>query len=451
MHELDTVVVGAGIAGLTAAREINRAGGSVVVLEARDRVGGRTTGHQLRDGFTVEMGGQWVAPTQTAVLDLIGQLDLETFPTYDDGESVTRYRGELRRHGADDQSLGLPGSGMEEVARLQEQLEELAERVPLDAPWAATEATELDRQTFDSWLTANTDDDVARAFFRFITAGLFSAEAHEMSLLHFLFYIHSGGGIDTMVATSGGGQEMRVVGGSQRISERIAAELGDAVRLRTRVEAIGQDGDGVRVVHDGGNVEAGTAIVALPPTLAGRLRYSPPLPASRDAVTQQMPMGSVVKVQVAYDSPFWRAEGLNGQALDFDDELSLTYDNSPPDVSSGVLLGFYEGSHARSVAALTPDERRELTLETLARLFGPEARTPVEYVEQDWMAEEFTRGCYGGRLGAGVWTEYGRALAAPVGRIHWAGAETGDVWNGYMDGAVRSGRRAAAEVLSRAG
>jgi monoamine oxidase len=293
---------------------------------------------------------------------------------------------------------------MEEVARLQELLERLAAGVPLDAPWAASDATELDRQTFDSWLTANTDDDVARAFFRFITAGLFSAEAHEMSLLRFLFYIHSGGGIDTMVATSGDGQEMRLVSGSQRISEAIAGELGDDVRLQTRVDAIRQNRDGVRVVSDDGHVDAGAAIVALPPTLAGRLRYSPPLPASRDAVTQQVPMGSVIKVQVAYDAPFWHAEGLNGQALDFDDELSLAYDNSPPDASSGVLLGFYEGSHARSVATLTTDERRALTLEIRAGLFGAEARTPVEYVEQDWMPEAFTRGCYGDRVGAGVWT-----------------------------------------------
>jgi len=443
---VDIAVVGAGTAGLSAAREISRAGRSVLVLEARDRVGGRTTGHRLRNGFTVEMGGQWIGRTQTEVLELARELGLETFPSYDTGAHLTRYRGSLTRY--EDDSFGLPETGMAEVGRLQAELEGLAATIPLPAPWTAASADELDRQTFDSWLTATSDDQVALAFYRFLSAGLFSAEAREMSLLHFLFYIRSGGGIDTMVATSGGAQEMRIVGGSHRIGERLAEELGDAVHLGRPVHAIAQHDDGVTVMHEGGAVTARHAIVTLPPALAGRLRYSPPLPSTRDALTQQMPMGSVIKIQVVYDAPFWREDGLSGSAISFDDELSITFDNSPPDASCGIMLGFFEGAHARSVAALPTEARRELAIGTLTALFGPKAAEVVEYVERDWMAEEYTRGCYGGRLGAGVWTQYGHALTLPVGRIHWAGAETSDVWNGYMDGAVRSGRRAAGEVLA---
>jgi monoamine oxidase len=214
------------------------------------------------------------------------------------------------------------------------------------------------------------------------------------------------------------------------------------------VDGVVQDGHHVLVMHEGGSLEAAQAIITLPPALAGRLRYSPPLPAVRDALTQQLPMGSVIKVQAAYRSPFWRADGLSGQALDFDDALSVVFDNSPPDGSSGVLLGFFEAAHARAVARLEPAARRAQVIETLVRLFGPLAAYPIEYVERDWTAEQYTRGCYGGHLGAGAWTAYGRALTAPVERIHWAGAETADVWNGYMDGAVRSGNRAAAEVLA---
>lgn len=446
MNMVDVVVVGAGLAGLSAARDVSRAGKSVSVLEARDRVGGRTSGHTLQNGATVEMGGQWVGPSQAAVLELIAELGLETFPTYADGEDLTIYRGDLTRHGPE--SFGLPEAGTAEVGRVLEELERLAADIPLAAPWEAPEAAELDRHTVDSWLTAATDDEVARAFVRFLSRGLFSAEAHEMSLLHFLFYIRSGGGIETMVATRDGAQDSRIVGGSQRIAERLAEELGDAVTLTSPVRSVVQDDAGVSLVHDGSELRARQAIVALPPALAGRLDYSPPLPSSRDALTQQLPMGSVIKVQAAYETPFWREDGLSGTAFSLDDELSIAYDNSPPDASCGVLGGFIEAAHARHAAALEPDERRAMVVETLTRLFGPRAAEPTEYVERDWMAEPYTRGCYGGRLGAGVWTAYGRSLTKPVGRIHWAGAETSDVWNGYMDGAIRSGRRAAAEALA---
>jgi monoamine oxidase len=221
------------------------------------------------------------------------------------------------------------------------------------------------------------------------------------------------------------------------------------VRLGVPVTVIRQDdGGGVEITHDGGVVEASRVLVAIPPTLAGRIRYSPALPPLRDQLTQQVPMGYVIKVQIAYPEPFWRAEGLSGSVFSFDDEVSAIFDNSPPDLSCGVLLGLLEGSHARRAGKLPPEERKEMILSVFARFFGPRAANPDEYVERDWAAEEWSRGCYGGRFGTGVWTGYGEALREPVGRIHWAGTETAEVWNGYMDGAVRSGERAACEVLT---
>ena len=190
-------------------------------------------------------------------------------------------------------------------------------------------------------------------------------------------------------------------------------------------------------------------IVSIPPTLAGRIRYEPPLPALRDALTQQIPAGSVIKVQVGYETPFWREKGLSGFALSLDHEFSVVFDNSPPDASCGVLVGFFEGAHARRAGQLTPTLRRDLVVNTLVQNFGSGAAKPFDILELDWTAEPFTRGCYGGRLGAGVWTQYGPALSEPVGRIHWAGAETSSVWNGYMEGAIRSGQRAAAEIIQR--
>jgi monoamine oxidase len=447
---IDVVVIGAGLAGLTAAREIAAAGRSLRVLEARDRVAGRTVGHTLENGFTVEMGGQWVGPTQTEVLRLIAELGLETYPTFGTGATVGVAGGVVTRTG---NTLGLPDETLLEVARVQEQLEEMASAVPLPEPWATPGAHELDRQTLHTWLSGATSDDTALDFYRVITAAVFAAETSELSLLHFLFYLRSNDMFDNLLGTRGGAQDRRVVGGTHLISERMADDLrqdlgDDSIQLGTPVHGIRQDDHGVTVSFAGGEVSGRYAIVTLPPALAGRLRYDPPLPALRDGLTQQVPMGSVIKVQAVYGNPFWRDDGLNGQVVSFDDPLSITFDNSPPDASCGILVGFFEGASARWAGALPPRERQQVALECLAKYFGPKSAEPTEYIDLDWAAEEFTRGCYGGRLGTGVWTQYGPALAQPVGRIHWAGAETAEVFNGYMDGAVRSGRRAAADVLA---
>ncbi|MEU2236077.1 flavin monoamine oxidase family protein [Streptomyces vietnamensis] len=444
---VDVVVVGAGLAGLTAARAVRAAGRSVMVLEARDRVAGRNLGHHLSNGTAVELGGQWIGRTQTEALKLVSELGLETFLTYDDGAAVTLYNGKRTQYA--DETFGLSYESAVEVGRLQQELEGLADQVSLSSPWSSPAAAELDRQTVDAWLRAHTDNAEALAFWGAIIPAVFSAEPAEMSLLHFLFYIKSGGMIDNLVSTTGGAQELRVVGGTHQMSERLADQLGDAVRVNAPVRQISHDDNGVQVDYEGGRITAQRVIVAIPPTLAGRLVYKPALPASRDGLTQQIPMGSVIKVQVAYPTPFWRDAGLSGFGFSLDDELSVTMDNSPPDGSCGVVVGFFEGAHARSAARLSLEERRAAAVATLVKMFGPEAQNPIEYVEQDWMEEEYTRGCYGGRLGAGVWTQYGAALAEPVGRIHWAGAETSEVWNGYMDGAIRSGHRAAAEALAQ--
>ena len=240
-----------------------------------------------------------------------------------------------------------------------------------------------------------------------------------------------------------------MVGGSWLVSEAMAADLGDRVRLGEQVRRITQSDTGVRVeTRSRASYDADQVLVTLPPTLAGRLEYDPPLPSWRDQLTQRMPAGSVIKCHAVYDEPFWRADGLNGQGVSDVGPVKITFDNSPPSGSPGVLLGFIEGRNAREAARLSEAERRRLVVGCFVRYFGARAAHPVQYLERDWMAEEFTRGCYGAHFTPGVWTSYGEAWRAPVGRIHWAGAECAPEWNGYMEGAARSGEATADEVLA---
>jgi monoamine oxidase len=418
----------------------------VAVLEARERVGGRVFDHQLADGTTIELGGQWVGPTQDRVLALAGELGIELFPTFEDGQHLLGRGGVVVRWQGE--GFGLDDTEQNDVSETQARLEKLAEKVDLDAPWRTPDAAVLDGQTLETWLAAQASTEIGLRFWDILVRALIGAETTQVSLLHFLFYLKSGGMLDRLVDTSGGAQESRIVGGAQRLALILAERLGDVVRLGYPVGAISDDGGSVRLEHAHGSITAQRAIVAMPPALAGRIRHSPPLPPDRDLLTQQMPMGSVIKVAAVYSRPFWRDDGLSGFLVSFEDDFSVVFDNSPEDARCGVLLGFLEGEAASRCGILPRGERRRLALDTFARFFGPAAKEPIEVVECDWASEEWTRGAYSGRFLPGGWTQCGPALRRPVGRVHFAGTETAQLWNGYMDGAVRSGERAAAEVVS---
>jgi monoamine oxidase len=288
----------------------------------------------------------------------------------------------------------------------------------------------------------------ARQLLTMALEGVWAVDPADPSLLHVLFYIRSAGSLEALLDTEGGAQQDRFVGGSQLLALRLAEQLGDRVVLDAPVRSIAHDDEGVTVHAPGRQVRARRAVVAIPPPLAGRIAYAPGLGEQRDGLTQRMAMGSVVKCHVVYAEPFWRARGLSGQATSSTGPVKVVFDNSPPGGSPGVLLGFFEGREARAAARMPQAERREAVLGVLRRLFGPQAASPEHYVDRAWASEEFSGGCYGGYLPPGTWTDYGPALRRPAGRLHWAGAETATIWNGYMDGAVRSGEAAAAAIVS---
>jgi monoamine oxidase len=446
-RDTDVVVVGAGLAGLAAARELAAAAREVLVLEARDRVGGRTLNEQIGDGKVVEIGAQWVGPTQDRVLALISELGLETFPTYVKGTNVFERGGRLGKYKGTIPKVN--PIGLAEVGLLLKRLNRMASEVPPEAPWRAAKAPDWDSQTFASWMRRNVRTRVARDILRLAIIGVWAAEPRDVSLLHVLFYIRSAGSIEILTDAEGGAQQDRVVGGTQLISLRMADQLGQGVvELSTPVRAIEHGSEGVIVGSDRLSVRAKAAIVAVPPTLAGRIAYDPPLTHLRDGLSQRMSQGSVVKCMAVYERPFWRERGLSGAVTSVTGPVSVGFDNSPPDGSPGVLLGFLEGRAAREAMDLSRDERRGLVAECFGRFFGPEAADPVDYVDKAWGADEWSRGCYGGFMPPGAWLDHGPALREPIGPIHWAGAETATVWNGYMDGAVGSGQDAARAALA---
>lgn len=450
MTDTQVLVIGAGLSGLAAARTLHRTGAEVTVLEARSRVGGRTEGGSTADGTPVELGGQWLGPTQTRMYALVQELGLETFPTYNTGQHVVQLGGKRTRMAS--KRGAVPKLNPFVLADLFQGLtrfKRLADKVPLDQPWTAPGAKALDNQTFETWILRNLRTPTARDYFRVATEAVFSAESGNLSALHALFYAHSGTDLEGLLSTDRGAQQDRVVGGAIRISETMAAELGDRVHLDSPVRGIEQDKGRVTVTTRGGEAfGADRVIVTLPPTLAGRLEYRPMLPSWRDQLTQRLPAGSVIKLYAVYPEPFWRAQGLTGQAASDQGPIKITFDNSPPNGTPGVLMGFMEANDGRAAARLSLEERRAAAVDCFVRYFGSRAGGPIEYIERDWMAEEFSRGCYGAHFTPGVWSDYGPALTEPVGLIHWAGAECSSVWNGYMEGAVRSGEQTAHEVLA---
>ncbi len=452
----EVVVVGGGFAGLTAARQLHKAKKSVIVLEARDRVGGRVWNHDLGGGHVSERGGTFIGPTQDHVAALANQLGVATFPTYDTGDDVYVAGGSRMTYSdtgptgtAPPDPLVLP-----ELTLVVSQLDQMSTTVPVDAPWTAKNATQWDSETLQTYINQNSFSQRFRDLVPLATRPIFGAEPRELSLLFVLFYIASSGNeqnpgtFERNFDTRGGAQQNRLVGGSQLIALKIAKQLGRRVVLNSPVRRIVQTRGGVTVHSDRVTVKAKEVIVAVPPTLAGRIEYHPLLPFERDQLTQRYGAGTLTKVAAVYDKPFWRDAGLNGTAVDTGGPVSATFDDSPPGGSPGVVFGFVGGDNARTYNAMSPASRRAAVLNQFATFFGPQAQNATDFFETSWSSEQWSRGCPVGIPSLGALIAYGSRIREPVGRIHWAGTETSNYWNGYMDGAVRSGERAASEVLA---
>jgi monoamine oxidase len=463
----DVVVVGAGIAGLTAARELVKAGvKSVVVLEARKRVGGRTYTKTV-DGVPVDVGGQWIktkptayGPAQERITALAKELGVKTFPAYYQGQNLYYNDGQLSRYDWEP-TQELPPAAFPQAAQIVVELDRLATGTSAGAgtpktgpgvsptsPWTSPRAAEFDGMTAETWKQQNTHDQTGRELADLGIQAIFACEPRDISLLYVLNYIAQAGSLENLISTPLGYQERRFVDGAQTVSKRMAEELGRRVVTNSAVSKIVQRGRKVRVESRKLIVTADRAILAMTPALTAAIDFRPGLPADRAQLAQRTPMGSVIKCQATYDKPFWRDDGLTGFTISDTGPSRVTWDNTPANGKVGVLLGFIEGHDAREWGRRSAADRRQAMLECFARYFGDRALRPREYADLVWADERWSRGCYVGYTAPGVLLEYGVALRAPFGPVHWAGTETATVSIGYMDGAVQSGERAAREVLS---
>jgi monoamine oxidase len=451
----DVVVIGAGLAGLTAAREVVKAGKSAIVLEARDRPGGRVHSHRLPNGELSEEGGTFVGPTQNRILKLADEFKIGRFDTYNTGENVYVADGERSTYSDTGPTGTAPQDPtiLPDLATVVTQLDEMAKSVSVDAPWEAPNAADWDRQTLETWLRENSAAPRFRRLAAAATRPIFGADPLELSLLFVLFYIAASGDethqgtFERNFNTREGAQMWRLEGTTQAIVDKLHEGLGRRVVLNSPVRRLVQGPGVVRVESERYTVRAKRAIVALPPALAARLDYHPLLPIERDQLTQRVGQGFLTKVACVYPTPFWRDKGLTGTAVSTDGPVNATFDDSPPGGRPGIVFGFVGGDAARGFHRMPPAERRAAVVRNFVQYFGPEAANPEDYFETAWAAEEYSRGGPVGIYGPGTMLAYGAAIRRPFGRLHWAGTETATYWNGYMDGAIRSGERAAKEVL----
>ncbi|MDQ4213115.1 NAD(P)/FAD-dependent oxidoreductase [Microbacterium capsulatum] len=448
--ERDVVVIGAGISGLVAARRLVQARHSVAVLEARDRVGGRTWSQTI-DGSFFEIGGQWISAEQSALKALLAELGKETFSRYREGNSVyVTPDGERHEFVGD---FPVAPATLAEIGRLVDELDELAAQMDVDAPWEHPDAAELDRIAFDGWLAAHSDDDQARRIVEhYIAAGMLTKPAHAFSVLQALLMIASAENFENLI-DEGLLLDERVVGGMQSVSEQIAAELGaHVVRLNAPVRSLhrsatddGAPGE-VLAVSDTVQVRARYAVVAVPPNLYARIDHVPELPREKQVAHQHVSMGLVIKAQAAYERPFWRDHGLSGTGFASHELVCEVYDNSSPHESRGTIVGFIAGEAADRAWALEEEDRRAAVLDSFAAYFGAEATEPVAFYLSDWGSEQWTRGAYGASYDLGGLSRWGHQQNQPTGPVFFASSDIQGAGYMHVDGGVRIGTDTAARI-----
>jgi monoamine oxidase len=376
---------------------------------------------------------------------LIAQLNLQTYPLWHHGHNLLVRPGQQKRYRGT-----IPAVNPFVLSQLGWALwrfDRLAASIDPTKPWLHPKASEYDAQTLADWAHKHCGHGYAYELFATSVGAVFAAEPEQISLLHALFYARSGNSLSHLLAVQGGAQQDRIHGGSVGICQRMAADIGANLKLSHAVTDIEWDDAGVSVTTNQGRFEAKHLVLAIPPNQLQDLSFSPEVGAERMALWQAMPAGAVIKCVAQYASPFWRERGLSGQVVATHRSVRITFDNTEEGKSQGLLMGFIEADQARFWSSQAAADRQAEVLSCFAEYFGEAASKPIEYVDKDWRAQPWVRGCYAALMGPGVWTKQGKLRNQTVGPIHFAGTEAATQWYGYMEGGLQAAENAVQAIL----
>lgn len=443
--QYDVVVIGAGYAGLAAGLALQKAGKNILLLEARNRCGGRILTEYFSEQDYTDLGGQWIGPGHERMYQLAAEFGIDTFHTYDSGKSKLLLNSKIKHY----KGLipPLPLFALLSLDRAISKINKLAKNIDLEHPYQSPNAAKWDAMSLQDWMNSQMKSETARKMFAVATEAIFATDASTISFLHALFYIKSNTHLDFLMNVNKGAQQDRIKGGAQSICFKMAAALGDTIHYEKVVTHIHQEDSKVTISGQGFSYTAAHCIVAVPPAVSTEINYIPAVPSNQWQLMKASFMGTVVKCYAVYERPFWRKEFKNGLVAAPDELTSVVFDNSPFNGSKGILMGFSLAEKAKQLMQHDQATRKEIVKASFIKMFGPEAANMEYYTDKSFTEEPFTKGCYAGMFPPRVITQLQTSLATPFQRIHWAGTETSTQFNGYMEGAVRSGERAAREIL----